>query len=123
MDMPSDTIAAIATPLGEGGISIVRISGPQALDIADRVFRPVRPGPLQAASSHTVHYGTIVDGAGNTIDEAMVSIFRRPRSYTKEDSVEMSTHGGVVVTKRVLETVLACGARPADPENLPSARL
>jgi tRNA modification GTPase len=110
-----DTIAAVATPLGIGGIGVVRMSGPAALSIAQRVFvRP--PGvPLTHLESHRVYYGFVVNDQGERVDEALLCLMRRPRSYTREDVVEISCHGGVMTTQRVLETVLAQGARVAEP--------
>jgi tRNA modification GTPase len=110
-----DTIAAVATPLGIGGIGVVRMSGPAALSIAQRVFvRP--PGvPLTHLKSHRVYYGFVVNDQGERVDEALLCLMRRPRSYTREDVVEISCHGGVMTTQRVLETVLAQGARVAEP--------
>lgn len=110
-----DTIAAIATPLGVGGIGVVRISGPTAVSIAQRVF--VRPSglPLTHLESHRVYYGFVVDGQGERVDEALLCLMRRPHSYTREDVTEISCHGGVLTTQRVLETVLAQGARVAAP--------
>jgi len=110
-----DTIAAVATPLGIGGISVVRMSGPAAPCIAQRVF--VRPNgvPLTYLESHRVYYGFVVDGHGERVDEALLCLMRQPRSYTREDVVEISCHGGVMTTQRVLEAVLAQGARVAEP--------
>jgi tRNA modification GTPase len=108
-----DTIAAISTPLGEGGIGIVRLSGPDAIAITDRVFRSPRSVPLSERSSHTIHYGHIVvDGA--VVDEVLVSLLRSPRTYTREDVVEIGCHGGIAATRAVLEATLAAGARLAD---------
>ena len=114
--MSSGTIAAIATPLGEGGLAVVRISGPDALGVAERIFvpagkQPVRPG---AAETHTVHYGHIVRD-NRRIDEVLLTVLRAPRTFTREDTVEISCHGGVLVTRLVLEAVLAAGARAAGP--------
>ena len=109
-----DTIAALATPLGVGGIGVVRVSGPAALSIAQRVFvRPRRA--VTHLESHRVYYGFVVNGQGERVDEALLCLMRRPRSYTREDVVEISCHGGVMTTQRVLETVLAQGARVAEP--------
>ncbi|MBQ2031626.1 MAG: tRNA uridine-5-carboxymethylaminomethyl(34) synthesis GTPase MnmE, partial [Lachnospiraceae bacterium] len=111
--MENDTIAAIATALSPSGISIVRISGPEAVSVASRVFQGAS---LAACESHTVHYGHIVNPAdGRVIDEVMVLLLKAPRTYTREDTVEIDCHGGVLVTKRVLEAVLAAGARLAEP--------
>ena len=114
--MSSGTIAAIATPLGEGGLAVLRISGPDAVGVAERIFVPagkrtVRPGD---AATHTVHYGHIVRD-GRRIDEVLLTVLRAPRTFTREDTVEISCHGGVLVTRLVLEAVLAAGARAAGP--------
>lgn len=107
-------ISAIATPPGEGALSIVRLSGRDALKIADRFFKGARP--LADAPSRTIHYGHVADPAtGAMIDEVMVSVFRAPRSFTGEDSVEITGHGGVLVTQQVFEATLAAGARAAEP--------
>ncbi len=114
--MPSvdrDTIAAIATPPGEGAISVIRVSGPDALQIADRAFRG--GGKLSDAPGYTVHYGGLFDGGGGMVDEVLATVFRGPRSFTGEDSVEFSCHGGIVVTRAVLDAVIVCGARQAEP--------
>lgn len=149
--MLTDTIAAIATPLGEAGIAVIRISGPTAFQVAERCFEPagkhsVRP---TAAASHTLHYGRIVEPQSRTgfqpvpeassdsgahrqsdrsmdrleacptsakrIDEVMLAVMRAPRTFTREDTVEISCHGGVLTTKLVLDAVLAAGARLAEP--------
>jgi len=114
--MFEDTIAAIATPLGEGGLAVVRVSGPQALAIADRCFAPAGAKSLRpsAAESHTIHYGRIVR-AGRTVDEVLVGVMRAPRTFTREDVVEVSCHGGVLPAKLVLDALLECGARLAEP--------
>lgn len=110
---PEDTIAAIATPAGEGAIAIVRMSGPDSLDIADRVFHGKRR--LEAADGYTVHYGEIRDSVGHLVDFVLATVFRSPHSYTGEDSVEFSCHGGILVTNLVLTAILQAGARQADP--------
>ena len=111
-----DTIAALATPLGEGGLAVLRISGPGALAVGDDVFAPSGPRSLMpsSAASHTVHYGHIVR-EGRRVDEVLLTVLRAPRTYTREDTVEISCHGGLVVARLVLETVLAAGARLAEP--------
>ena len=112
--MQEDTIAAIATPLGEGGIAIIRVSGPEAVAVVDRVYRGKRS--LKEVASHTIHYGHIVDpSSGERLDEVMVSVMRAPRTYTREDVVEVNCHGGIMVVRRVLETILKHGARLAEP--------
>ncbi|MCA9395103.1 MAG: tRNA uridine-5-carboxymethylaminomethyl(34) synthesis GTPase MnmE [Candidatus Omnitrophica bacterium] len=110
-----DTIAAISTPTGQGGIGIVRLSGKEAVSIADRIFRPRRPGSLTAAGTFTVHYGWIVGGRGKNIDEVLVTLMRAPRSYTVEDVVEISCHGGMVALRTILQRTLDEGARLAQP--------
>ncbi len=108
-----DTICAIATPPGEGGIGIVRLSGPAARTIAEGVFQPQRAGKLR---SHRVRYGHIVDPAdGAIIDEALLTYMRAPYSFTREDVIELACHGGPLPVQRTLEVVLASGARLAEP--------
>lgn len=111
-----DTIAAIATGLSESGISIIRISGKDAVDVADKlVFTGSGKKFLINQKSHTIHYGFVRDEQGNTVDEVMVSLFRSPRSYTTEDTVEINCHGGLLVTKKILDLVCKSGARLAEP--------
>lgn len=114
--MHNDTIAAIATPLGEGGLAVVRVSGPGALVVADKSFVPGGNQSLipSAAPSHTIHYGRIVQ-AGRTVDEVLLAVMRAPRTFTREDTVEVSCHGGVLPAKLVLDVLLANGARLAEP--------
>lgn len=115
MAIEFDTIAAISTPPGEGGIGIVRISGDEALDIADRVYQ-LGNKTLKDQKTHTIHYGHIVNPkTEEQIDEVMVSIMRAPKTYTREDVVEINTHGGVLAVNQVLQTVLHNGARLAEP--------
>src|SRR5277367_5490203 len=114
--MFDDTIAAIATPLGEGGLAVVRISGAQAFAVADKIFLPVGKNSVKpsAANSHTIHFGKIVRD-GKTIDEVLLSVLRAPRTFTREDTVEISCHGGILPAKLVLNTLLENGARLAEP--------
>jgi tRNA modification GTPase len=114
--MLDDTIAAIATPLGEGGLAVIRLSGPQAFAVAERSFVPAGKSSLKpsAASSHTIHYGHI-EREGTVIDEVLVAVMRAPRTFTREDVVEISCHGGLLPAKLVLDTLLANGARLAEP--------
>jgi tRNA modification GTPase len=114
--MFDDTIAAIATPLGEGGLAVIRLSGPAALNIAEKAFVPVGKHSLKlsAAPSHTIHYGRIQRGS-EMIDEVLVAVMRAPRTFTREDVVEITCHGGLLPAKLVLETVLEHGARLALP--------
>ena len=109
----NETIAAIATPMGEAGIAIIRVSGANAIGTVDAVFRG--KARLAVAESHTVHFGTIVHPAEGSLDQVLVSVFRNPRSYTGEDSVEISCHGSYYVATKILETVIGAGARLADP--------
>ena len=114
--MDSDTIAAIATAAGEAALGIVRVSGPRALAVAGAVFQGAAGCPLADAPSHTVQYGWVVDLATREpVDEVLATVMRAPRSYTREDVVEFSGHGGAVAVRRVLDAVLAAGARPAEP--------
>lgn len=108
---PGETIAAIATPPGEGGVAIIRISGNDALNVADRVFS----GPVHQYKSHTVHFGSIHNQSGDHIDDVLIIPMLNGRSYTGETTVEIQCHGGSLIARRVLETVLAAGARGANP--------
>lgn len=113
--MKTDTIAAIATAMSNSGIGIVRISGDEALEVADRVFRPKKGSrKVSDMETHTIHYGYVVDD-DEVVDEVMLLIMKAPRSYTCEDTIEIDCHGGVLVMKKILETVLKYGARPAEP--------
>ena len=107
-----ETIAAISTGMSNSGIGIVRISGEEAFQVIDKIYKGKEV--LSKVQSHTIHYGYIVDGK-ETIDEVLVSVMRAPRTFTGEDTVEINCHGGVYVVKRVLDTVLRNGARPAEP--------
>lgn len=110
-----DTIAAIATAMSNSGIGIVRISGENAINIADKIYRSKDQNKrLREVSSHTVHYGFIVDGE-EVVDEVMVIVMKAPNTYTREDTVEIDCHGGILVVKSVLETVIKYGARCAEP--------
>lgn len=115
INMSSDTIAAIATAMSPSGIGIVRISGDEALAIIDRIYSSKNNNVrLNDCKSHTIHYGYIYDG-DEVVDEVMVLLMKAPNSYTREDTVEIDCHGGVYVMKRILETVIKYGARPAEP--------
>lgn len=113
--MKSDTIAAIATAMTPSGIGIIRISGDNSFELIDKIYKS-KSGKklLSQCDSHTVHYGFIYDG-DEKIDEVMVLIMRAPNTYTREDTIEIDCHGGVFVMKRILETVIKYGARPAEP--------
>jgi tRNA modification GTPase len=114
--MFDDTIAAIATPLGEGGLAVIRISGPRALAIADHCFVPVGKHSLKpsAALTHTLHFGRISRN-GKDVDEVLLSVMRAPRTFTREDVVEITCHGGLQPAKLVLDTIMERGARQAQP--------
>ncbi|HZQ46632.1 MAG TPA: tRNA uridine-5-carboxymethylaminomethyl(34) synthesis GTPase MnmE, partial [Verrucomicrobiae bacterium] len=114
--MFEDTIAAIATPLGEGGLAVVRISGPNALAVADASFQPAGKSAVKpsAAATHTLHYGHVVI-KGRVVDEVMLGVMRAPRTLTREDVVEITCHGGLLAAKTVLDVVLANGVRLAEP--------
>lgn len=105
------TIAAVATPPGEGGIAVIRIAGNDALAVANRIFS----GPILKYESHTVHFGKILDLEGNVIDEGLAVVMKNPRSYTGEDTVEIHCHGGALITRKVLDAALRAGARAALP--------
>ena len=113
--MTGDTIAAIATGMTNSGIGIVRISGNEAFHIIDKIYQ-LKNGKkkISEMESHTVHYGYIVDG-NQIIDEVMVLILKAPNTYTREDTIEIDCHGGVLVVQKILETVIKYGARPAEP--------
>lgn len=110
----NDTIAAVSTALTNSGIGIIRISGDRAVETADRIFRKPNGRKLKDEKTFTIHYGHIYDG-DQMIDEVLVMLMRGPKSYTAEDTVEIDCHGGVLVMKKVLETVIKNGARPAEP--------
>ena len=109
------TIVAIATPLAVGAIGVLRISGPQAIEIGDVVFCPLKErGSLSSMKGYTAVLGRVFDAEG-TIDEAIATIFKAPKSYTGEDIVELSCHGGPAILERLLRAVIAAGAHPAQP--------
>ena len=113
--MKSNTIAAIATPMTNSGIGIIRISGDQALDIIEKVFKPKKiDKKIKEVKTYTAHYGHVYDGE-TLLDECIVLVMKGPHSYTAEDVVEINCHGGVVVMKKVLEAVFKAGATPAEP--------
>ena len=113
--MTGDTIAAIATGMTNSGIGIVRISGNEAFHIIDKIYQSKNgKKKISEMESHTVHYGYIVDG-NQIIDEVMVLILKAPNTYSREDTIEIDCHGGVLVVQKILETVIKYGARPAEP--------
>lgn len=112
--MELDTITSISTPMGEGAIAIVRLSGPDAISIADSIYKGKKQ--LSEVDSHTINYGHILDpDSGEIVEEVMVAVMRAPKTFTREDIVEINCHGGLVTVNRVLELTLSNGARMADP--------
>src|SRR5689334_5712377 len=111
-----DTIAAIATPLGEGGLAVIRISGVGALKVADKSFVPAGSSGKKPseAPTHTIHFGKIQRN-GKDIDEVLLAVMRAPRTFTREDVIEITCHGGLLAAKLVLDTILENGARLAQP--------
>ncbi|NIP27835.1 MAG: tRNA uridine-5-carboxymethylaminomethyl(34) synthesis GTPase MnmE, partial [Phycisphaerae bacterium] len=105
-------MAAIATPVGEGGIAVIRVSGKDAISRVNEAFSGK---DLTEQESHTVHFGKIIDQDGNVVDEVLTTLFHSPKSYTGEETVEISCHGGVLVTQAVLEAMLGLGIRSAEP--------
>ncbi len=112
--MNTDTIAAIATPMTDSGIGIIRISGDEGLNIIAKIFKPKKKKDIREAETYTAHYGYVYDG-DQMLDECIVLIMKGPHSYTAEDVVEIDCHGGVVVMKKILEAAVHAGARPAEP--------
>ena len=108
------TIAAISTAMSNSGIGIVRMSGSDSFEIADKIYKGKRDKKLSDQKSHTIHYGYIMD-CEDTVDEVLVMLMRGPHSYTGEDTVEINCHGGVYIVKRILEILIKNGARPAEP--------
>lgn len=112
----NDTIAAIATPRAAGGISVIRISGSRSLEISDKFFKPVSSEKIPSQmKGYTCAYGNYFDEKNEKIDDGIVTVFRSPRSYTGEDMTEVSCHGGIYVTQKLLRCIYRCGARPAEP--------
>ena len=111
----SDTICALSTPPGTGAIAVIRISGNDAFSLAATLFRPIRKNlDLTTAASHTIHLGLIEDD-GHPVDEVLLSLFRKPHSYSGEDLVEISCHGSPFIQQRMLDTLIRHGARLARP--------
>jgi len=112
--MQLETISSISTPVGEGAIAIVRLSGVDAVEIADTLYKGA--GPLSSVDSHTINYGHIVDPeTGESVEEVMAAVMRAPKTYTREDIVEINCHGGIHTVNRVLQLTLKHGARMAEP--------
>src|SRR5690606_14417909 len=110
--MKFDTIAAISTPIGTAGLSVIRVTGEGSIEAINSIFKGK---DLTKAKGNTIHYGHILDKDGSIVDEVMVSVFRAPKSFTKEDTIEVSTHGGILITQKVLERILDCDIRLAEP--------
>ena len=114
--MELDTIAAISTPMGEGAIAIVRMSGPESIKIADKLFKSIGNKKLSEVASHTIHYGHIIDPTTEeVVEEVMVSLMRGPKTFTKEDVIEINCHGGLASVNRLLQLTTSHGARIAEP--------
>lgn len=114
--MELDTIAAISTPMGEGAIAIVRMSGPESIKIADKLFKSIGNKKLSEVASHTIHYGHIIDPTTDeVVEEVMVSLMRGPKTFTKEDVIEINCHGGLASVNRLLQLTTSHGARIAEP--------
>lgn len=112
----TDTIAAIATAISDSGIGIIRVSGDDAINIVDRIYRNAKNDRvLKKYDSHTIHYGFVAEEDGSIVDEVMVSVMKAPRSYTAEDTVEINCHGGILMMRKILELVTKAGARIAEP--------
>ncbi len=109
---PDDTICAVSTPAGSGGIAVIRLAGADAVKIADKIWRGKR---LSGVDSHTAHLGDIADSDGSVLDQAVATVFRAPRSYTADDTVEFAVHGSIWIQQRLLDILCANGARPAAP--------
>lgn len=114
--MKTDTIAAVATAMSDSGIGIIRVSGDEAVEIVDKIYRNIKnERVLRKYDSHTIHYGHVTDESGTVIDEVMVSVMKAPKSYTRENTVEINCHGGILVMKKILDIVIKAGARIAEP--------
>ena len=113
--MSDNTIAAISTAPGVGGIGIIRISGKDTFDILDKFFKPKKPQKIEDIKGYSIKYGNIVDKKGNIIDEVLVSYFKEPKSYTTENMCEINSHGGIVIMNKILEIALENGAILAEP--------
>ncbi len=114
MNYITDVIAAVSTPPGKGGVAVIRISGEGALSVTEKCFRPLSGKPITDYTPRSQIYGHITDREGTRLDDALISYFKAPASYTGEDTVEIYCHGGVLVTRSILELVLSHGARPAE---------
>lgn len=117
-----DTIAAIATSIGEGGISIIRVSGDKAIDIVSSIFVGKNNRGLHDFKSYTMRYGHIIDKDKSKLDEVIISYMKGPKSFTAEDTIEINCHGGVVGTNRILQEIIRVGARMAEPGEFTKGR-
>mgnify|MGYP001557367721 CR=1 FL=1 len=109
----NDIIAALATPMGDGALSIIRVSGASSIKMIDSMFSGSIE--LENAESHTIHYGRIISEKNDVIDDVLVSLFVRPNSYTGENSIEISSHASPIIIKKILELIVSKGARLAEP--------
>lgn len=118
-----DTIAALATPPGDGGIAVIRLSGPESLDILRSIFKPGGTEESPEFLPRMMYHGYIVDtDNGGRVDEVLAVFMRSPGSYTGQDVVEIHSHGGHIVPKKILDVIFGLGARPANPASSPSGR-
>src|SRR5690606_26958692 len=108
----TDTIAAVTTGQGQAAISMIRISGTRAIELADGIFKGAS---LKQAASHTLHYGVIEDEQGRHLDDVVIGLYRAPKSYTAEDVVEISCHGSPFIVREVMNLLVRLGVRPAEP--------
>ena len=114
--MRTDTIAAIATAMSDSGIGIIRVSGGESIELINKIYRNIKNEKvLKKYDSHTIHYGNITEEDGTVIDEVLITVMKAPRSYTAEDTVEINCHGGILMMRKILDTVIRAGARIAEP--------
>lgn len=114
--MKTDTIAAIATAMSDSGIGIIRVSGDESIELINKIYRNIKNEKvLNKYDSHTIHYGNITEEDGTVIDEVLITVMKAPRSYTAEDTVEINCHGGILMMRKILDTVIRAGARIAEP--------
>ncbi|MEK6553167.1 MAG: tRNA uridine-5-carboxymethylaminomethyl(34) synthesis GTPase MnmE, partial [Bacteroidota bacterium] len=113
MNFEDDTIVALATPAGIGAVSVIRVSGQSSISTVDKIFEGKHK--LSSSSTHTIHYGKIFDENKELIDDVLISIFKKPNSYTGEESVEINTHGSSIITQKIIQTLLKHNIRLAEP--------
>ena len=113
--LPQDTICAVSTAPGRGGIAVIRVSGPEAVTITDRIFRSPNGKPLAEAKANTAHYGSITDEKGHALDDVVATLFVAPHSFTGENTVEISCHGSTYIQQQIIALLLRQGCRLATP--------